>query len=46
MGDGVEDATEVVAGGAAELEGEGHGRENGGDGDLGDAVEGDGGERI
>ena len=43
LGDVAEDAAEVVAGGAAELEGEGHGREDGEDGDLRDAVEGDGG---
>ena len=38
MGDRVEDAAEVVGGGAAELEGEGHGREDSRDGDLRDAV--------
>ena len=43
MGDGVEDAAEVVGGGATELEGKGHGRERYGDRDLRDAVEGDGG---
>ena len=43
MGDRVEDAAEVVGGGAAELEGEGHGREDSRDGDLRDAVEGNGG---